>query len=373
MPYIITLVLVAVVAGVLTARAWCHRTTPGAPAFALLMLTVVIWSLAYALELSSVTLPAKLFWTRIEYLGIVLLPASWLAFACHYTGYESWLGWRAGVVLVIEPLVILLLIWTNELHGLFWRTIALAPGDPLFAWRTTRGVAYWIHAGYTYLLLLSGTALLIGALLRTPQLYRGQAAGVLLSALVPLLSNVLYLAGVNPLAPLEPTPFAFLTTGLVLAWTVFRFHLLDLVPVARDRVIDELAEGVLVLDWNDRIVDVNPAACQFLGRPAEVIIGQPAVMVLVNWPAMLAQDWATSVLQAEVAVVEGARPRIFELRSSPLYARTGRSLGRVIVAHEITARKEVEAAETARRTAEGANRAKSDFLARMSHELRVQK
>lgn len=369
MPYIITLVLVAAVASILTASAWRHRTAPGAPAFALLMLTVVIWSLAYALELSSATLPAKLLWTRIEYLGIVVLPAAWLAFASHYTGYDSWLGRRAMVVLAIEPLVILLLIWTNELHGLFWRTITMAPGDPLFAWRSIRGVAYWVHAGYTYLLLLSGTILLMGALLRTPQLYRGQAAGILLSALVPWVSNGLYLAGVNPLAPLELTPFAFLITGVVLAWAVFRFQLLELVPLARDRVIEELVEGVLVLDRDDRIVDVNPAACQLLGRTARTIIGQPAATILAGWPPVLAQDRAIGAIRA---VVEGAHPRYFELRSSPLHTRAGRVTGRVIVVHEITARKEAEVALVqAKAAAEAASRAKSTFLATMSHELRT--
>ena len=92
MPYIITLILVAAVASVLTSIAWSHRKTPGAPAFALLMLTVVVWSFAYALELSSATLPAKLLLTRVEDLGIVVLPAEWFAFACQYTGHVSWMG-----------------------------------------------------------------------------------------------------------------------------------------------------------------------------------------------------------------------------------------------------------------------------------------
>src|SRR5262245_29095621 len=222
MPYIFTLVIVAAVASILTSIAWRHRGTSGAPAFALLMLTVVVWSFFYALELSSATLPAKLFWTRVEYLGIVVLPAAWFAFACHYTGHESWMDRRVTALLAIEPLLILLLIWTNEYHGLFWRTVAVAPGDPLFAWRSTRGIAYWIHAGYTYVVLLSGTILLIGAFIRSPEVYRGQAAGLLLAAFVPWVSNGLYLAGLNPLAPLELTPFAFLVTGLVLAWAVLR-------------------------------------------------------------------------------------------------------------------------------------------------------
>src|SRR6476620_9800837 len=108
MPYIITLVLVAAVASVLTSIAWRHRSTPGARAFALLMLTVVVWSFAYALELSSANLPAKLLWTRVEYLGIVILPAAWFVFAWQYTGHEAWASRRLAAVLAIEPLIMLL-------------------------------------------------------------------------------------------------------------------------------------------------------------------------------------------------------------------------------------------------------------------------
>src|SRR6266536_3817639 len=130
MRYIITLVLVAAVASVLTSIAWRHRSTPGAPAFALLMLTVVVWSFAYAFELSSATLPAKLLWTRVEYLGIVVLPAAWFAFTCQYTGHERWLTRRIIALLAVEPLVILLLIWTNQYHHLLWGSVGLALGDP---------------------------------------------------------------------------------------------------------------------------------------------------------------------------------------------------------------------------------------------------
>ena len=208
-------------------------------------------------------------------------------------------------MLAIEPLLILLLIWTNEHHGLFWRTVALEPGDPLFAWRSTRGIAYWIHAGLHLPGAVEWTILLIGAFIRSPGLYRGQAAGLLLAALVPWVSN----GYISPGYPrrLELTPFAFLVTGLVIAWAVFRFHLLEIVPVARDRVIEEIEEGMLVLDGDNGIVDINPAACQLIGRSARESIGQPAATILARWPAAITQYRQIVATHEELTIVEGAR------------------------------------------------------------------
>jgi PAS domain S-box-containing protein len=372
MPYIVLLVITSSVAGVLAAVAWRHRSAAGAPAFAILMLTVLIWSFAYALELGSTSLTAKLLWTRAEYFGIVILPAAWFAFACQYTGREAWLTRPAIALLAVEPVVMLILIWTNQFHGLFWRTIALAPGDPLFAWRSTRGIAYWAHAAYTYLLLLIGTILLIQAFIHSSGLYRRQVAGVLLGALVPWVSNGFFLAGVSPLPQLELTPFAFLVTGLAIAWTLFRFHLLEIVPIARDRVIEEISDAVLVLDRQNRIVDLNPAACQLIGQTARETIGQLAAHALARWPAVITQYQDTLATREELHIADGGAARYFDLRISPLHDRAGRLTGRVILVHDITARKQVVAAlSEAKEAAEAANRVKTAFLATMSHELRT--
>ncbi|RLC59259.1 MAG: PAS domain-containing sensor histidine kinase, partial [Chloroflexota bacterium] len=204
---------------------------------ALLMLAVAVWSLGYALELGSADLPTQVFWAKVEYLGIVSVPVMWLAFVLQYSGREKWLTRRNRVLLAIIPLVTLLLVWTNDTHGLIWSNIGQDTSSPFLVLDLTYGAGFWINWVYSYLLLLLGTLLLIQTLLRSLYLYRGQLIALLIGALAPWIGNALYVSGLDPFPHLDLTPFAFTLSGLAVAWGLFRYRLLDIVPVARDAVV----------------------------------------------------------------------------------------------------------------------------------------
>jgi PAS domain S-box-containing protein len=371
-PYTFLLFAVAAMSAALAFFAWRRRPAPGAMPLALLMLAVTEWSLGYALRLASADVPTKILWTKVRYVGIVIVPAAWLAFALEYTGRgEKWLTRRNIALLAVEPLVTLLLAWTNEFHGLIWPNIGLERDGSLWVWSVTHGAAFWGHAAYSYLLLLLGAFLLIRSLIRSPHLYRGQALALLIGALAPLVGNVLSTFDLIP-TPLDLTPFAFAAAGLMMSLGLFRFRLLDIVPVARDAVIESMSDGVIALDAQNRIVDLNPAARQSIGLTASEAIGQPVAQVL-----SIQLDLAEH--HQEIAWGEGEARRYYDLRASPLYDRRGHLTGRLMLLHDVTERKQVEtelqeakdAAEVNARAAEAANRAKSAFLANMSHELRT--
>ncbi len=364
MLYIVLLVLAAIMCAALAAVALRTRANPGADAFAALALALCVWSFGYAFELLVPGVPAKLFWAKIQYAGIAALPAAWLAFALRHTRTVTRLTMRQRTLLSAEPLLAALLFWTNEWHGLFWRTIALVRIGDLTAVKVTYGPAFWVHIAVVYLALIAGTALLARMFVRSAGLYRRQSGAILLGALIPWISNGITLAQSGQ-ARLDLTPIAFSLTALITGWALLRYHLLDLVPTARDLLVERMDDGVLVLDRQLRVIDMNEAACRIIGRPVRELIGQPAARLLLPFSSALLGPGAPAGGHREQVVTSEPAPRAFDLSSTPLHDRGGRPIGRLVVLHDITA------LYLAKEAAEEADRAKSAFLATVTHELRT--
>jgi PAS domain S-box-containing protein len=346
-PYVLPVIASALISAAVAGFLWRRRPAPGATSFCLLMLVVAQWSLAYALELASSNLPAALFWDNMEWLGAALAPTLWLAFVLQYTGRAGWLTRRTIALLLVEPLVTLLLVWIPPLHGLIDRSVRWNTSGSFAALTTTFGTWYWIDIAYSYLLLLLGAILLfmlIQALMRSAHLYVGQAGALLLAMLAPWLGNALTSFGLNPFPKLDLTPFAFTISGLAVAWSLFRFRLLDLLPVAREAVIESMHDAVIVLDERDRIVDLNPAAQRLAHRTASGAVGRPFSQVFAAWPTLVDRARAMSDAYAEIVLEEAAGLRTFGLRISPLSRRNAHLAvaGRLLVLTDITAHKQAE-------------------------------
>jgi len=341
-PFVFPLLVAAAISSGLALYAWQRRRAVGATPFALLMLGTAAWSLVYALRLSSASLPAKLFWAQVRYLAIVTVPSAWLAFVLQYTGRGKWLRLRNVAILTIVPVITLFLVWTNDAHHLFWSHIGLERSDSLLVWDATHGPAFWGYAAYTYVLLLISTFMLVQALIRSPRLYRLQVALLLFGALTPLVADLI--STYNMISfPLDLAPYAFTIAGLAVAWGIFRFRLFDIVPVARSAVVESMRGGVLVLDMQNRIVDVNPAAQNIIGLQASEVVGQPVTQIVTSRPDLVERYRDVTDTQTEIILGEGRGQRSYEMRISPVRDRRGHLMGRLVVLHDVTERQQVEA------------------------------
>jgi PAS domain S-box-containing protein len=370
-PYVLPLLATALIAVSLAMYSWRKRPAPGATPFFIMMLAVAEWTFGYALELSSADQQSIVFWAKLEYLGIVIGPVAALVLALEYTGHESWLTNRGRLLLLVVPVITVILVWTNEFHGLIWSDVQIDTSSSIALLDVEYGVWFIMHTAYSYLVMIFGILLVILALIRSPRPYRGQAIVLVLSGIAPLSGNAVYLLKLNPFPHLDLTPFAFTIAGLLWAWGLFHFQLLDIIPVARDAVIESMSDAVLVLDAHNRIVDMNPAAVQVLRRPASEVIGQSALTILADRHDLIERYRDSTEVQTEITSIYDPN-RFFDLRISPLYDRHARLTGRLIVLRDISDRKQIEAAlYQAKEQAEIANKSKSTFLANMSHELRT--
>lgn len=370
---VVALIGTAVVALAIAIFGWRRREMGDwALSFAVLALMMGIWSGAYSLEVASQSLEAKIFWAKIEYVGIVTVPVAWFVFAMQYTGRTGWGSPRRLVILAIIPCLTLLFVFTNELHGLIWTETGLDSSGPIPVLDTTYGFWFWIHSAYSYIMIISGTAVIIQAYVRYPKAYRRQNASLAAGAILPLITNAIVLSGILPLPPLDYTTFAFAFSILLIANAIFRYELFSVVPVARRTAVEKMRDGLIVLDAKNRIIDINPAALALFQQDMSEIVGRPLRDFLQRQPNILESFRNTIETETEIAVTIGEQLHYFALHISPLLDQRQNVNGRLIVFYDVTTRKVAEQ-ELARARDEAleASRFKSELLARVSHELRT--
>ena len=352
-----------------------HQPIPGVRAFILLMLTAAEWSLGNVLKLESTSLSSVIFWNNVTWLGTVIIPTAWLAFVLQYTRRIRQLSRNLALFLCIEPVVTLLLFWINPAHGIITSNIVWNGTAAFSSQIVTYGFWLWVNIVYSYIVIFVG-AFLLGRFIRTRQLseslYRGQGAALSTAIISALVASAVMIPGLNPLPSVSLTPLAFTVTGIALAWSLFRYELADLTPLARNVVIENMSDAVIVTDLQHHITDMNPAAERLLGRKLSDVAGQASVKAASAWAEQVQRFYNKTEAHEELALMIEGTEHYLDLRITQVTDRKGSPTGRLVVLRDVTERKlAMQALEQARAEAEAANAAKSAFLAMMSHEIRT--
>ncbi|MDO8681112.1 MAG: histidine kinase N-terminal 7TM domain-containing protein [Acidobacteriota bacterium] len=317
-----------------------RRGVPGSVAFGWMMLAVALWSLTSALHTLVNDTAVRIVIAKFQYLGIAPIGVLWLLFTSHYARA----AWPADRVLRwvvwIIPVATLILAATNERHHIYWSAITEVPTPHGIRLIYSGGPWYWIHAGYSYLLIAAGTITLARGLRRFPPPYRRQTLLIIIGALVPWAGNLIYLTRLLPTG-IDVTPIAFTVSGACFTLGLYRYRLFGLVPVARDMVIDSMDDGVLVLDAQRRIVDLNAAAERYTGCSLGSL-GRPVEEVVPWWNDAVAEDRPFG--QGHPAIVKTEPgPRYFEVKVTAVRDSQRRFVGWLVMIHDISNRRRNEA------------------------------
>jgi signal transduction histidine kinase len=242
--------------------------------FALMMFSNAIWSIAYSLELASGTLSQIKFFINIEYIGIATLPLNWFIFCLNFCDKECWYKKPLNLIsILIFPIVTILTVWTNSYHHLHYKSLTIATDGPFPMANITHGIWYEIFIVYFYLLLACGCYLILNKFRKSDPIYKKQNYSIIIAAFIPWLANIAYLLGIRPLGHVDVTPFAFIITSFFILIGIYRFKLFDIIPIAREKVLELMQDGFLVLDQQNRIIDYNKSITRYidLGKDKKLI------------------------------------------------------------------------------------------------------
>jgi len=315
-----------------------RRTAPGAYSLVAFALALTVWAIPYALYWAGVY-PIESFWLSATYLGATIAPVTLFTFTLDYNNLRNWLTRRNIALLAIEPLMTQVLIWTHTWHKLF----IIGEKVEMTGTILTTGVWFWMNTIYSNGLVLIAIYLIIRAYVRMPHLYRQQTGTLLVGALTPIATSIISLAGLAPIPGLDLTPLAFSITGLAFTCALLRYRLLDLVPIGRDFVVESMSDGWMVLDTQNRIVDLNPAAEAVINLPRNKIFGQPAENVLNDWPNLM-KSYGGNVRELDMKGSVRLRNewRYLNVRIFPLKDKSGHYFGQLILWRDMTERRWAE-------------------------------
>jgi PAS domain-containing protein len=300
------------------------------------MLSAALWSFACIFEAAAVEIPAKIFWSKVSYLGITTIASFWFLATAQYTRQsffdQRWKQWLLWIV----PVMTLALVWTNEWHGWMWpQVVRSASGNATYL----RGVGFWMIAIYTYMIVLCGCVVLLYNAYRTHRFYWRQVWIIILSALLPWIANLTYMLRCNPWTDLDLTPMAFTASGILLTLGVVRFRLLNLLPIARDSVFAFLEEGIIVLDRQFQILDFNPSAQRMVNGVLQV--GDGMLSCMPEWKA----DWFSHLNEIHEFMrqdVATGTAIYWEITISHITASSNEVEGYIVGVRNISVRKTLE-------------------------------
>lgn len=321
--------------------------TPSSTWFSILMIMITIWTTCYALELVFFNQNLVLLFAKLKYIGIVYTPVAWLFFSLSYTQNQLTISKKTIVALLILPTFLLITLFTNPFHHLFWKSISIAGSSTISIANGSSNVFFWIHTIYSYSLIVLGTAFILMMLFRTKEIFTKQNMSLLFGVLAPFIGNIFIVFNfIRTPYGYDITPLLFVISGVAFSTSILFFKFLELIPTAREEVFEYVPQAIFVLNKNMLIVDTNKSAENlvkhgFFPVNNERIIGTSIDSLFKNiFPNGVLEDIG---FQKKLIQMKSNEDRIcFEIALNPLFDEHNSLEGHLITIDDVTHQKKIE-------------------------------
>jgi PAS domain S-box-containing protein len=374
---------------------------------AVVQVALVLWAGVHVVVLSGASYESKLYPFLLFPPVAALLVVGVFGFTVHYTGRGHWLSRRRCALLLALPVVVLLTSVTNGAHELVFVGPHLDASGSFLRLAYGLGPAFYAFTAVEYVIIVVYMSLLLLKLLRSRNVYRRISFVLFASIAILTVATVVSVAGRSPFPHFALMPLAYLFFGVVLLLTTVSTRFVRAIPVdrllavtgsdvaalARDFVVEEIDNGILVLDTDGRVVDINGTGKKMLG--VDRAVGKRVFDVVPVDRIVEADDLADVLEKEESAELDEIHDevwvdtpvgeRCYDVQISTLTDGGGNSAGRVVLLHDLTEQKRREEAlrerelelerqkeslETQKSQLEHQNERLDRFAGIVSHDLR---
>lgn len=276
-------ILVITILGALAIYTWQYRKMTGAMAVALIQLCKGSILLGLVFVGLSAGLKAKLFWVSLEQMMSVLLTYLWYIIIIQLSGLDRKIPKTVGYFLRAFVVFLWFIILTNDWLGLYWRK-AWLDGPALIV---MKGSFNYLAFLGSYFLNIINIGLMVYWVVKSVGLRRKQALWFLIVTAISWIGMVM--TYIPRFAFLAPQASAYLVTGILMTWVYYRGNIFSILPLAQNTVINNMVDGLVVVDEEDYIVEMNQAA-QIIFKDLPAQVGAKFQSVTAAWPDLAQID-----------------------------------------------------------------------------------